>query len=234
MAGGASAFKRRGGKIVRRRKMTTIKEEIRSIRKQLVQRKPETKWALKLSTTAADYTFANYNSVLDGISQGIADYNNRIGDSITLKTYNLKMRIDTPTTFTFPVVYRVLVFQVKDNPDHTISNVSYPALLLHDASVVSTTYAPFAFFDWDNHKSFHVLYDKMYTAQPGTGNTAGLNCAKSIVINKTFHFKNGKGKIQYLAAGVTPVSGELFYLVISNTVNSSTVVTANRFTYYDS
>lgn len=215
---------------VQRKKNLT--QKVADLSKIVSRRKPEVKWSQKNSTISPTYSFAGYNSLLDSIAQGTADNNARVGDAIRLNSLEMYMKIVPPGTFNFPVVYRVLVFFWKRNPDHSITNASMPALYLTDSATVSTTYAPLALKDRDNRASFQTIFDKVYVINPTAGDTVNNAQSRAIVIHKKFNFK---GKIVQWSAGSTTAmtQNELFYLVITDNTNVSTVNTLTRVLYTD-
>ena len=190
-------------------------KQIAKIFKKLARIEPETKWAEYTNTSAtATYsgTLVSFNT---GLSQGTGDFGYRIGDSLTMKSLRLRIQ---PQTYNYNVSvnYRIILFQLLNDPDGALSNASIPNLLLHDAQV-GTVLAPSAPYDHDNRKSFKILYDKNFKFNPQTLTTANVNPGETRLHKINISFKKSRtAKVQYFAAGTTTTQNELFMLVITD------------------
>lgn len=193
----------------------TLVAKVNALERKMKGFKPETKWAIATATQATFNYAGSISQPLTGISQGTADFNNRIGDSLQLKGIRLDMIFQMQGTAAGQV-NRVIVFQYKDNPDGAIGVASYINLLLQ-SSELSTARAPLAPYDHDNRASFRVLYDKTfamnYASAPGT--SASNNTQ---MVHKRIHLKLPKAArdVHYFNAGTSITKNELCILVLSD------------------
>lgn len=193
----------------------TLAKKVAFLAKIVRGNKPEIKWSEATANGASFNYNGSISQPLTGISQGYTDYNQRVGDSLTVKSMKIQMYFTMSGTTTGQI-NRVIVFQIKHNPDGAIGVASYINLVLHSTDV-GTSFAPLALYDHDNRDSYRILHDSSfvmnYSSSPGT----------SASNNTQFHRKFINVKIpavgrtiEYYNAGTTITKNEICILVISN------------------
>lgn len=131
------------------------------------------------------------------IAQGSA-VDQRIGDSVRMKGFNLKMQIVNNAATT--TMTRVIVYWDQDN---SVSSASQVLVNL------GTAITPLSPYNRDYRDYFQVLHDKIYTTDSVSKGQVVLN------INRKFN------KIQHYAKGLsTPLKGELRILCISDVLSA--------------
>jgi len=188
--------------------------QIKTIFKKLTAITPEKKWA-EYSDTAAVATYSGtIVSFNTGLSQGTADFGNRIGDTLMMTGIRLRIQLNT-INYNVPVLYRIILFQYKNDPDGAFATASIINTLLHSTQV-GTQLAPSAPYDHDNRSSFKVHYDKTIVMNPTgiTSTNTNIGAVKQHKIDLSF--KPADGKVQYYAGGTTTTKNELFMLVITD------------------
>jgi len=182
---------------------------------------PETKWA-EFSNAGLS---ADYNGVIAtlsaGLSQGLGDFGNRIGDEINMKT--LRLRLQPYWNGSGPCIYRVIVFQYLNDPDGATSTASLINLLLHSTNV-QTNLAPSTPYDHDNRDSFKVHYDKVFKINPQCYQyNANTNVGQSNFHKIDLKIPAKYDRVKYFANGTTTTKNELFFMVITDNANYLTV-----------
>lgn len=199
----------------RRHYKKSLAQKVYALAKTVKKTRPELKWAEATATQATFNYAGSISQPLTTISQGTADFGNRVGDTISLQSIRLDFIFQHQST-AFGQVNRIIVFQYKSNPDGAIGVASYINLLLHSADL-STARAPLAPYDHDNRSDFRVLYDKVmainYSSSPGT--SASNNTQMT---HKRIHIKlpMAARKVQYFNAGTSLTKNELCILVLSD------------------
>lgn len=216
----------------KRKYKKSLAAKVAKIQRTLTIRKPENKWA-ESNNNVASFNYSGALAQPMGISQGSADFGNRIGDEITLTSFTLKM-IFTMSGTTFGQTNRVVVAQLKNNPDGgSISSASYLNLIMHSADI-GTARATMATLDKDNKGWFRILADKVFTmnysSSPGTSasNNYQIKYLKVPVklpqAARTVQFYNGTSSI---------TKNEIVIMVFSDTSTSQTFSSVIRIGYYD-
>lgn len=130
---------------------------------------------------------------------GTAD-TQRIGDRVTPVNIDLKLRIVSSSSDVYNMV-RIIVIQA-----HTTAFV-VATDILRVMSSLSAPYAPESQFNYDNRKTYSVLYDRLrgvsYNVGPAT-TTFNINIKRKL------------RPIQFTGGTVTTISGGLYMIVISD------------------
>lgn len=152
-------------------------------------------------------------SPLTLINQGTGDANARVGDEIRLLSQVAKFTLRCALFDS--IVYRLVCFQYLSNPDATIPKNSIGNLFFESA-YMGTVNAVNAPMDYDNRKSFHKVYDKSFTLNPGTGiSTGGVIVTREVHVNLTKHLNK---IIQYQGGSNNITKNELFWVFLSDHV----------------
>jgi len=208
-----------------RKKVNKIAKEVRILA-------PEKKWNVFETSSTTDYT-GSLTSLNNMLSQGITDFGTRVGDKIRMKSMVTDVIFGNSAAQIYPITYRVIMVQCKNNPDHTISNASQENLFLHSGSL-GGAYAAWAPYDWDNRDTYRVLYDKRFMLTPLTGTTAGANCQVQKAIRIRTHFNNKNGIVQYQNASTTALTrGEVFLVIVTDASVSSSYRVSSKLYYTD-
>lgn len=161
---------------------------------------------------------ANINSV--GLPVVGSGFNQRIGDSIKLKSFNFKYTIylSDPSN-----VMRIIVFQWKNNSG--ISGTPTVQYILQQP----TPYGWLSQHNQDTKQNYKILYDRTHTMQNG----GPLQITRSVNINR-FATTN----IQFISDVATQnncIKGEIYLLLISdsNVVIHPTFVWRSQMRYTD-
>lgn len=216
-------------RVYRRRKGKSLAAEVNKIKKQLAVRAPEKKYSIYSPSPGQTANWAGLTSIdslLSNIVVGTGDFNQRIGDKITITGCRLKYRFNIPSANQGALI-RVIVFSVKKNPDNIITMGSMPNLIM-ESTYMGTVQAPHAPYDHDNRASFIVHYDKVKQFnQANVGQTTYVNWPVRFSLGKT-----GR-KINFIAGTASMASNGLYALVLTDqsaTINYNLMSWVN---YYD-
>lgn len=192
--------------------------------------KPEVK-TYENRNTSGTFTWAgDIGTPLTGIAQGYSD-GTRVGDSLNLRNMRLHMYLKLSSGTNDPCLARVIVFQLKNNPDGIVTVGSTINLLL-DSTNTSTVTAPLAPLDVNNANSYRVLYDKTHTLHVGVG--AGTSASAGAYIKHlplNIKFPYAGRKVEFSPGTGTITKNETYIMVISNTSTAASWV-YNSMTYY--
>lgn len=130
---------------------------------------------------------------------GTAD-TQRIGDRITPMSINYLLRITSASSDVYNMV-RLIIIQAHE------TNFVVATDITTILSTVSATYAPESQFNHDNRKKYTVLYDQLRQISSSVG-------PSSTIFRGTIRRK--MRPIQFIASGVTTVSGGLYMIAISD------------------
>jgi len=166
------------------------------------------------------------------ISPGDSDFGERIGDKITLKSYDLNFYLVNLAGTVWDVV-RVIICQFKYNPDAATSNTSFVNMVLN-STTDNGAFNPLGLYDWDNSGTFRILADKSYNIAPvvaigATPASAELGKKHRIRVK----FPKIAQEVRYFGSGVIPSKNELFVIVTSLADNAVAMRYTDRLTYYD-
>lgn len=186
-------------KPVRRKNAKSLVKTVRKVAKEVIQRSLETKFHNYAAASAGIDSAGNIWDV-SVISQGLLD-SNRVGDTISPKSMNIRLNIQPPTNGPWYEM-RLVLFIYKDVYDG-VSGVP-TASDLFNSSYVGTNNATNAPRNMDQLMSFHILYDRTFEVTPQRGN-----------ISVQFTRKITK-KLQYLAGSNAYGTNKIFLLAVSN------------------
>lgn len=198
----------------KRKKASTAYKVVR-LQRQVARLKPETKfWFSSGSSQTVTNDFNSMISPCRDIAQGSPDAGYRIGDTIRISSYDLKIRTflaaGAPTK-----LLRIIVFTYKHNPDSiTTAYGTIGNLLMESTYANSSSLAPMAPFDHDNRSSFCVHYDKMFQIKPDNG-SAVATYGSYRYIHVRPKISNKFREVQYVGAGQTISRNELMVALIS-------------------
>lgn len=207
--------------------------KVATLAKQVRLRKPEIKWS-EATATAATFNYAgSLSQPLTGISQGTTDFGTRVGDELTLTSFRLRM-VFTMSGTTYGQTNRVVVAQLKSNPDgSTISAASYLNLIMHSADL-STARATIATLDKDNRGWFRILADKTFTmnysSSPGTSATNNYQLKH---IDIPVRLPKAARVVSYYNGTSAVTKNEIVIMVFSDTSVTQTYTYTCRMGYYD-
>lgn len=216
-----------------RKTVAAINSRVTKLAKQVRRNAPERKWA-ESTATASTFNYAgSLSQPVTGIAQGVGDFGNRIGDEITLTSFRLKM-IFTMSGTTYGQTNRVVVAQLKSNPDgSTISAASYINLIMHSADL-STARATIATLDKDNRGWFRILADKTFTmnysSSPGT---SAVNNYQLKYLSVPVKLPQASRKISFYNGTGNITKNEIVVIVFSDTSVSQTYTYTCRMGYID-
>lgn len=194
----------------RGRKGKSLIAKVNKLAKAVKINKPELKWYWNGGNGTSVTTSGSLTSLNAGITNGSDDYGQRDGDRIFMKGLRDRVLISTNGAAT-PVVFRVIHFFYKYNPDTVVGAASIINLVLHSASILASrgTMAP---YDHDNRGNVKVISDKLYTLNPQVGNAGTyLSCNKMLTFNLKLN-----AWAQYSADSSTLTKNELFRIVITD------------------
>lgn len=213
-----------------KRMRETLSKRVAKIQKQLVLRKPEVK-TYQNRNTAGTFTYSgDIATPLTGIAQGYSD-GTRVGDQLRLRNMRLKMLITLPFGTNAPTLNRVIVFQLKNNPDSVITVGSTINLLL-DSTGVGTLTAPLSPYDANNRNAYRILYDKVFPLQVPAGAGTSASCSAALkYLDLNIKFPKGGQVVEYSPATGAITKNETYIMVISNTSSSQSWV-FDSMTYY--
>ena len=179
-----------------------------------------------------------------GISQGDADNNERIGDTIDVSSVQLKYDIEhDPTDISDSTAFVRVVLFIDNDPVYAKSAIYTPpgpaspqveenpvgwsqlffAPLQNDATPMTTL--AYRQRDIMKSKRFTMLYDRKHTLVQNTSR-------QCVNVHLTKLFKNGLN-LQYLAAGTQPINKQLYIGYLSNhPLKSAPVITYQTQTLY--
>jgi len=170
----------------------------------------------------------NITQLRVGTTQGIKDFDQRVGDVLSVKNIQLKYNVGVEGSASGNPAQannriRVIMFWDTDPVQTSTAGVNvvntpeWPQML---QSMAITVPAPgeeaiLSFKDHDNGRRFQFLHDEVHTLCPleGTngGSRSGTNCTKFYK-----SYKIGK-KLRYVGAGTQPVNRALYIAYISDT-----------------
>lgn len=184
--------------------------------------------------TGNAFTYAgDIGTPLTGIAQGYTGDGTRVGDELTLRNMRLKILITNPSGTNAPTLNRVIVFQLKNNPDSIVTVGSTINLIL-DSTGVGTVTAPMSPFDINNRNAYRVLYDKTFVINQMSGpGTSASNSAQIKYLNCNIKFPQGAKKVEYSVGTGNITRNETYIMVISNTSSSQTWAFDATTYYYD-
>jgi len=183
---------RRFTKRTRKQKNTT-KAAVSKLAKVVRRIMPEIKYSDTFST-AQQFNYSpttNYTvQPLTGITQGDADVNERVGDTIFCKY--MKIRGTLYNYHSEPFNCRIVICKIKQNIETVLTAASVGNALMESAysTTVNAVEAP---FDNDNSYGFNVLYDRRYCVNPmaSNGSTGAVwGQARPFTINLPLNFKS--------------------------------------------
>lgn len=143
---------------------TKLEKKVRAIEKRLPAMMPEVKHYDTYGSILPDYTGTVCLSPLRSVVQGDTD-GTRTGDKIYLRSMTLRSTWNLQTTAYGERRCRMIAFIYKKNPD-TITTSYATIINLYLQSILTSSQAPIARQDWDNHGSFKTLYDKSRLISP--------------------------------------------------------------------
>lgn len=179
-----------------------------------------------------NFTPANCIFPLRTITVGDSDYAERIGDKLSMSSYQLNMSLILAQGVAYDIV-RIIVLQFKYNPDGATSNTSFVNMYFNSATD-NTQYNPLALVDWDNSGAFRKLYDKSITVRPNvsvgaTPTPAAAGTKHSLRIR----FPKVAKQVQFFNSGFIPCRNELFVLITSRSDTATTMEYTDRLVYTD-
>lgn len=218
---------RRKIKAARKRK-ATLTSKVAKLAKMVKAVKPELKYAWNYASTAItnDPTAGIFPH--RSITQGLTDVGNRVGDDIKSKRFICNGALQLPS-LSNGQVFRAIAFVFKKNPDAITTSFATIINLYLESTTMNTSYAPYAFMDWDNHSTFATLYDKTVVINPSDSAYTTLK-----KFNFSFSIPKKYENTVYANGGVYPSENELVIAFISS---GDSVVTYNytwRLSYTDS
>lgn len=205
----------------------------------------------KYSLTDSSFRVASYDGdtsitrarnifeVRMGENVGMGDFNQRIGDQITLKHIDFNYRIELSPPLNSQIVanqttIRVVMFwdnmpSAVSAAGGTIQNlVEYPQLFQTAQAGATGDPAKYQMMltekDWDNRHRFSIIYDKTHTLCPNTDaitsqGLSGLLGSRSCIgvqkVNKNYK----KQKIRFQAGGSTVTNRKLYFCALSDVSN---------------
>lgn len=171
-----------------------------------------------------------------GASQGLTDFNDRIGDQVAFKHLDLVYRLNLPylTANSFgPDITSVRVMMFWDNQPSAVSsgggmvtNQAYWPEILQTVTVgANTSNSEKTQFilsqkNWDTRKRFSIIYDKTHTlssspTQYQTPQTTGLGARSSTGII-SFSKSYVSQRIRYVNGGAIPQNRKLYFAFMSD------------------
>lgn len=195
------------------KKRRSVKKDIAVIKKQLRARRPETKHVDSTVIAAGVDNNPTFNiRPYTAIGQGTGDYAERIGDQIKAKFFNCRIQFYKASTIdSRPRRIRLGAFIYKKNPDNAVFSFSTIINLYLASTSMNGTNAPMAFRDWDNHSSFHTLYDKLYVLNQNS------SVEKLLAADFTIRIPTAYQAVQFVAAGTGNVcQNELIVFAIQS------------------
>lgn len=211
-----------------RRKRATLAAKVKKIQKVLSKRKPELKYAYASAIdTTVNNNPSNFLIPYRNVNTGINDFQQRIGDKIVARNVNVKGFITLPAGGNGSI-FRCVAFIYKKNPDAITVTPATVWNLYMESVTMNTVNAVNAFNDWDNKRSFHLVYDKSIVLNPNVSTLATISKFNfNIKIPKSYQ------KVDYNAGTAFPSSNELIIGFISNTDDVLLYTYQWRFTYTD-
>lgn len=177
-------------------------------------------------TTAGSY----WQDITSAISQGAADFNNRIGDQVTLMGLNLNYTAFTPAaaTATPSNCVRIMVIQYCRDDNTPLST----QLFRTNSLLVANQYNSYGMRNRDYLKFYKVLYDQRHILITNTAAATAVppnyraDVKVYIPLNKVVH---------YIAGGTTSENGIWFFAIgdQGTTVQNPNVAANWHLTYKD-
>lgn len=156
------------------------------------------------NSTAGSYWY----DMTSSISQGAADYANRIGDLITPKLLSLNYTIFTPAaaSATPSNVVRVMVIQYCRDDNAPLST----QLFRTNSLLAAGLYSSYSWRNRDYLKFYKVLYDQRHVVNTNT--LAATAVPDSYRVDVKVHIPL-KQAIHYIAGGTTSENGIWFFAI---------------------
>lgn len=179
---------------------------------------------VKFASLQFDNTVNNsgtVTSLLNAITQGTSDSNQRVGDKIRIKRFSVNHSItENVGVGNFGPIYGRLILFVDKEVNLTLAS----DILTNTGSVL----APLGLYQWDNSINYKILKDKKFALNTTTGATR----IGSFKVN----FKNDL-PVQFDAGTSALIRNDVKMLVISDTIVGTSLPTIRytvRVEYYDS
>lgn len=200
---------------------------VNKIAKMVRAAKPELKYAWNYASTAItnDPTAGIFPH--RSITQGLTDVGSRVGDDIKSKRFTCTGALQLPA-LSNGQVFRAIAFIYKKNPDAITTSFATIINLYLESTTMNTSYAPYAFMDWDNHGDFATLYDRTVVINPSDSAYTTLK-----KFNFSFNIPKKYENCVYANGGTYPSENELVIAFVSS---GDSVVTYNytwRLSYTD-
>lgn len=170
----------------------------------------------------------NMTQIRIGTNQDVGDFNDRIGDTVSLKSIDFRYNVGVEGSASGNAAQannriRVLMFwdtqpvETGTNGVYVVNTPEWPQLL---QGVLNTTPNPaeeaiLSPKDHDTGKRFQLIHDEVHTLCPLEGTNGGSRSAT----NRTQMYKSYKigKKLRYAGGGTQPVNRSLYLTYISDT-----------------
>lgn len=203
-------------KVYRKRRNYKRKEplakKVAKIQKQLVARKPETKYSWNYGSPTINNGPTAGIFPYRSIAVGTSDLNGRIGDKIHVNSFKCKGYLKLPATYASSA-FRCIAFVYKHNPDAITTSFATIINLFLESTLMNTNQAINSYLDHDNKSSFAVLYDKFFPVNA----IAPTVCDKIQPYNFTVRLPKKYRDVEFSNGGVYPAKNELVILFMSDT-----------------
>jgi len=198
--------------IRRKRKAPTLQKRVRKLERNFFQQ--EVKHYDYAGTLLPDYTGTVITSPYRLIAQGDTD-TTRDGDKLTVRTMTLRSSWLLNIGQTTACRCRLIAFIYKNNPD-SITTSFATIINLYLQSILTSSQAPLARQDWDNHGAFVTLYDKSRII-PVQGTTVGqkVNWDVSLKIPQKYR------EVSYSAGSSSITNNELYWVFITDRASTA-------------
>lgn len=205
-------FKRKRAPEVKSKKEMPLNKKQKKQVKAMVEKPMETKFAISafggtLTTTPTIYPVMT-------ITQGDADANQRNGDTIFMKEFEVYEQFQKNTASTIAYEnYRVIYFQWFPASVPTTSNI-----LLNDPSISAISTQSFP--NIDAKDEYHIIEDKVYSM---VGNESTLTNAITPSLNVTRHkvLKIPRKKVQFQGASSTVMTDQFYCLMVADVTTTN-------------
>lgn len=205
-----------------RRKKVSLSAKVNKIAKTLKRQKPELKYTDVASSTQQfnyDPTVNYVWALLGNITQGTADVNSRVGDTIFVKSLTLSCTLYN-STYT-PFNGRIIILRVRQNSENLITTTNLGNQFLESAytGAAACVNAP---YDNDNRNNFVVLMDHSFNINPSS-NVNGVNTS----MIQARHFKRTfrvNQRVEFFQGAAATTKNGLYALWLSDTTASASQV----------
>lgn len=212
-----------------RRRKVSLTRKVKRLARRVRQFAPEIKHMDATSSQTFNNDFSAIDFPLRSITQGVTDFGERIGDKIHLRSILVRMNIDLGAGFgTLP--YRIIVFAFKNNPDAITTSAATIGNLFMASTNANTNLAQLAVVDWDNHKSFELLYDRKGVVEPSN---IGATTPNVRWLQFKIPLPASRRSIEWIASGTTPVHNDIGVMFLGQQDSGLTARTQYRITYTD-